>query len=88
MILVVLGLGAVIYGLADRYLIEHVEIVVENPSPALLKYFALVLIILLLNYGFMYTYHSAAGLPLVISKLLTEATLFLFSYWAQRKYMY
>lgn len=87
MILVVLGLGAVIYGLADRYLIEHVEIVVENPSPALPKYFALGLIILL-NYGFMYTYHSAAGLPLVISKLLTEATLFLFSYWAQRKYMY
>lgn len=34
LILVVLGLGAVVYGLADRYLIKHVEVVVENPSPA------------------------------------------------------
>lgn len=55
---------------------------------SLAKYFTLVLLILLLNYGFMYAYHTAAGLPLIPSKLLTEATLFVFSYWAQRKYVY
>lgn len=57
-------------------------------SRSLPKYFTLVLMILLLNYGFMFAYHAAAGIPLVLSKLLTEATLFLFSYWAQRKYVY
>lgn len=30
--LVILGAGAVIYGLADRYLIEHVEVVIDNPN--------------------------------------------------------
>lgn len=57
-------------------------------SLSLPKYFTLVLLVLLCNYGFMYAYHTAIGIPLIVSKLLTEATLFLFSYWAQRKYVY
>lgn len=32
--------------------------------------------------------HEGIGLPLFASKLLTEASLFLFSYWAQRKFVY
>ncbi|RCX13286.1 glycosyltransferase involved in cell wall biosynthesis [Fontibacillus phaseoli] len=69
------------------------NVVFRKPSGAavsrsLPKYFTLVLLILLLNYGFMYAYHTAAGIPLILSKLLTEATLFVFSYWAQRKYVY
>ncbi|WP_127534544.1 bifunctional glycosyltransferase family 2/GtrA family protein [Paenibacillus kobensis] len=52
------------------------------------KYFALVLLILLLNYGFIDTLHGMAGLPLLAAKLLTEGLLFAFSYWAQRKFVY
>ncbi|MNI84524.1 GtrA-like protein [compost metagenome] len=52
------------------------------------KYFSLVILVLLLNYGFMYLYHEAVGIALIPAKLLTEITLFLFSYWAQRKYVY
>ncbi|MNW42444.1 Undecaprenyl-phosphate mannosyltransferase [compost metagenome] len=52
------------------------------------KYFSLVVLVLLLNYGFMYLYHEMIGLTIIPAKLLTEITLFLFSYWAQRKYVY
>ncbi|MGF7049975.1 putative flippase GtrA [Paenibacillus sp. DS2015] len=52
------------------------------------KYFTLVMIVLLLNYGFLYVYHEGIGIPLIVAKLLTEASIFLFSYWAQRKYVY
>ncbi|GFN31952.1 bifunctional glycosyltransferase family 2/GtrA family protein [Paenibacillus xylaniclasticus] len=52
------------------------------------KYFALVLIILVLNYGLIYTFYRIAGLPLLAAKLLTEGLLFAFSYWAQRKFVY
>lgn len=33
-LVILLGLGAIIYGLADRYLIEHVEVVVTDDSAA------------------------------------------------------
>ncbi|MNN88294.1 GtrA-like protein [compost metagenome] len=52
------------------------------------KYFSLVILVLLLNYGFMYLYHEMIGMTIIPAKLLTEITLFLFSYWAQRKYVY
>lgn len=52
------------------------------------KYFALVVLILLLNYGLMAAFHEEIGIPLLAAKLLTEAVLFLFSYWAQRKFVY
>ncbi|GMK42109.1 glycosyl transferase [Paenibacillus sp. CCS19] len=52
------------------------------------KYFALVLLILTLNYGLMYGLNELAHIPLLISKLLTEGVLFLLSYWSQRKFVY
>ncbi|MNI08976.1 Undecaprenyl-phosphate 4-deoxy-4-formamido-L-arabinose transferase [compost metagenome] len=52
------------------------------------KYFSLVVLVLLLNYGFMYLYHELIGITIIPAKLMTEITLFLFSYWAQRKYVY
>lgn len=55
---------------------------------SMLKYFTLVLIILLLNYGLMYVFYEQIGIPLLLSKLLTEGSLFLFSYWSQRKFVY
>ncbi|MGO4498271.1 GtrA family protein [Paenibacillus sp. 2RAB27] len=52
------------------------------------RYFSLVLIIMLLNYGIMYLFHESIGIPLIAAKLITEALLFSFSYWAQRKIVY
>jgi len=52
------------------------------------KYFALVLLIMLLNYGLMYLFHQAFGTPLIVAKLLTECSLFLFSFWCQRRFVY
>ncbi|XEC94007.1 GtrA family protein [Paenibacillus tarimensis] len=52
------------------------------------KYFALVLLIMLLNYGFIYVFHEGLDIPLVIAKLLTEGSLFVFSFWSQRKFVF
>ncbi|OMC90349.1 GtrA family protein, partial [Paenibacillus odorifer] len=52
------------------------------------KYFALVILVLLFNYGLLYFYNEKLIIPLVAAKLLTEASIFLFSYWAQRRFVY
>jgi len=52
------------------------------------RYFALVAVILLLNYGLMYVLHNQAGLPLAAAKVLTEGSLFLLSFAAQRAFVY
>jgi len=52
------------------------------------KYFALVIVIFSLNYGLMFVFNERLGVPLLIAKLCTEASLFLFSYWAQRRFVY
>lgn len=52
------------------------------------KYFALVLLILLLNYGLLYFYNEKLIIPLLAAKVLTEASIFVFSYWAQRRFVY
>ncbi|SEM55899.1 bifunctional glycosyltransferase family 2/GtrA family protein [Paenibacillus sp. OV219] len=52
------------------------------------KYFALVVLILMFNYGFMYLYNESLGLPLIVAKLLTEGTLFVFSFWSQRQFVF
>lgn len=52
------------------------------------KYFALVVLILTLNYGLMYGLNELANVPLLVSKLVTEGVLFLLSFWSQRKFVY
>ncbi|OBZ11346.1 MULTISPECIES: bifunctional glycosyltransferase family 2/GtrA family protein [Bacillales] len=52
------------------------------------KYFALVAVIFSLNYGLMFLFNERLGIPLMIAKLFTEASLFLFSYYAQRRFVY
>lgn len=52
------------------------------------KYFALVLLILLLNYGLLYFYNEKLIIPLLAAKVMTEASIFVFSYWAQRRFVY
>ncbi|WP_168118592.1 bifunctional glycosyltransferase family 2/GtrA family protein [Paenibacillus sp. HB172176] len=55
---------------------------------SLLRYFTLVAIIMMLNYGLMYALHERLWIPLAATKLATEAVLFLFSYWMQRRFVY
>ncbi|MEC0090555.1 bifunctional glycosyltransferase family 2/GtrA family protein [Paenibacillus macquariensis] len=57
-------------------------------STSLTKYFTLALVVLLLNYGVLFMYHEQIGMPLILAKLLTEGSIFLISYWAQRRYVY
>ncbi len=62
-----------------------------KPAPmgrSMPRYIALAGVILLLNYGLMSLLFGQAGLPLLAAKLLTEAMLFLFSYWCQQRFVY
>lgn len=52
------------------------------------KYFSLVLLVLLLNYGLLYFYNEKLIIPLLAAKILTEISIFVFSYWAQRRFVY
>lgn len=52
------------------------------------RYFLLVLLVMLLNMGLMYLFHETIGIPLFAAKLLTEVSLFFFSFWAQRKFVF
>lgn len=52
------------------------------------RYYTLVLLVVLLNYGFMHIWHERIGLPIIPAKLLTEAALFALSFWAQRRFVY
>lgn len=52
-----------------------------------IKYILLALTIVLLNYQIMRIY-IFIGLSLLISKICTEGTLFFFSYWVQRRYIF
>lgn len=52
------------------------------------RYYALVLLVLGLNYGCLSLMHTLLGIPLIPAKLLTECLLFLFSFWAQRRFVY
>ncbi|WP_150275584.1 bifunctional glycosyltransferase family 2/GtrA family protein [Paenibacillus tepidiphilus] len=52
------------------------------------KYFSLVILVLLANYGLLYFYNEKLILPLAVAKILTEASIFVFSYWAQRRFVY
>lgn len=74
------------YSMNRRFVFaQDKEAVVRRSLP---RYFSLVAAILLLNYGLMYALHEQIGLALIAAKLITEAILFLFSYWMQRKFVY
>lgn len=60
----------------------------SNLRSSMLKYFTLVIIVMLFNYSLIFTFNELIGIPLFISKLLTETTIFLFSYWSQHKFVF
>jgi len=55
---------------------------------SLLSYFLLVLFIMIANYGVIYSYNIFLEIPLFYAKVLTEITIFFFSFWAQRKFIF
>lgn len=59
-----------------------------NFKNSLFKYYSLVIIIMLVNYLLIFTFNELIGIPLFVSKLLTETTIFLFSYWSQHKFVF
>lgn len=55
---------------------------------SLAKYMILAIAVMLANYAIIYFYYGTLGLSLLLAKFLTETTLFLFSYWVQRKFVF
>lgn len=55
---------------------------------SLLRYFTLVAIIMLINYGVIYVYYNVIGMPLFFAKMITEITVFFFSFWTQRRFVF
>lgn len=60
----------------------------QKHNLAILKYYALVIVILICNYLLMNFFVNTTGFSLVIGKLLTECILFLFSYIIQHKFVF
>ncbi|RUS47928.1 bifunctional glycosyltransferase family 2/GtrA family protein [Cohnella sp. AR92] len=52
------------------------------------RYYALVVLLLICNYGLLYAFSESIGIPLFWAKLMTEALLFAISFMAQRKFVY
>lgn len=52
------------------------------------SYYSLAVFILGLNYACLSLLHTLLGVPLIPAKFATECLLFLFSYWAQRRFVY
>ncbi len=60
----------------------------SRKSHSLPKYALLVCVILGLNYAVIYFYYNILGIPITLAKVLTEITLFTFSYWAQKIFVF
>ncbi|MGO4372465.1 glycosyltransferase [Paenibacillus sp. MCAF20] len=67
---------------------SHFHPIKDSVTKSLPKYYALVIVVLLLNYAVLHFLNINLGVPLLAAKLATEAVLFLFSYWSQRKFVY
>ncbi|MNB69888.1 Undecaprenyl-phosphate mannosyltransferase [compost metagenome] len=85
-------IGARLCSSVFNYLLNRRYVFSSKPKSAFIssapKYFALVVLILLLNYGLLHVLSVSLGFPLLIAKLLTEGFLFAFSYWSQRKFVF
>lgn len=58
-----------------------------DTKKSLLQYITLASIVMFANYGVLQFYFNI-GISLLAAKILTEATIFFFSYWAQRKFVF
>lgn len=72
---------------ANRYFVfsRSSVVPVKNSLP---RYMLLALVVMLANYVVIDFYYSTLGLSLILAKIFTETTIFLFSYWGQRKFVF
>ncbi|SHH46124.1 bifunctional glycosyltransferase family 2/GtrA family protein [Clostridium grantii] len=52
------------------------------------RYFILAFFIMLANYGIIHIFNETLGVNLFMSKLMAEVSIFSFSFWAQRKFVF
>lgn len=52
------------------------------------RYMILAIIVLFINYGVIHTYYEVIGISIFFSKIFTEITIFFFSFWSQRKFVF
>ncbi|AFV03786.1 hypothetical protein UNSWDHB_1010 [Dehalobacter sp. UNSWDHB] len=90
--LLIAVVGARVCSSIFNYSMNHYFVFSRNKSTehhkSAPKYFSLVVFIMACNYGLMYLFHILIGAPLVFAKIITELTLFLFSYWSQRNFVF
>lgn len=82
------GSSIVNYSMNRAFVFSKGDGVKANIKSSMLKYFTLVIIVYLCNFSLMHLFFEQLHIPLFIAKLLTEASIFVFSYWAQRQYVY
>ncbi|QCR33858.1 hypothetical protein C1N55_17700 [Lysinibacillus sp. SGAir0095] len=58
---------------------------IKNSLP---KYIILAIFVMMANFVVIDFYYSIAGVSLFFAKILAETTIFFFSYWFQRKYIF
>lgn len=61
---------------------------ISEMKSSLPKYFTIVIVVMIFNYTLIHLLNEQIGVPLFYAKLLTEATLFIFSYWSQRLFVF
>lgn len=52
------------------------------------RYFLLVAVVMVLNYGVLVVFNKVIGMPLFFAKILTEAIIFVFSFWCQKVFVF
>lgn len=52
------------------------------------RYILVAALVMIANYGVIDMYYSVIGLSLFLAKILTEITIFLFSFWSQRRFVF
>jgi glycosyltransferase involved in cell wall biosynthesis len=84
--------GARVFSAIFNYTMNKVYVFSKLKSStvkhSLPRYFLLATFIMFANYGVIHIYNETIGIPLFFSKLLAEMTIFIFSFWSQRKFVF
>lgn len=75
-----------------NYVLNKNFVFAHDRKPAitysLTKYYSVVVVVLLCNYTLIHIFNKNLGIPLFYAKLMTEAILFMFSYWSQQVFVF
>ncbi|MPN33362.1 hypothetical protein SDC9_180848 [bioreactor metagenome] len=85
-------IGARLCSAVFNYSMNRLYVFSKSPNlsvkKSLPRYFLLAVIIMLVNYGIIDIFYQVIGLSLFFSKIFTEVTIYLFSFWSQRKFVF